>query len=162
MDAKVLFQTNPTKNDEVKNEQILVAFISEDISKQYVYSGVTLVTHSTLAMQNFLKIVNDKLNTSFNSILVKKYISDIPYVSAHVDDDNNGVNMIGGAVTVFYGLDKTLRIRNKTTNEIVKNVKISKCCVLQMGGNFQELYIDEVPVVKNESKNRITFSFLKV
>jgi len=162
MDAKVLFQTNPTKNDEVKNEQILVAFISEDISKQYVYSGVTLVTHSTLAMQNFLKIVNDKLNTSFNSILVKKYISDIPYVSAHVNDDNNGVNMIGGLVTVFYGLDKTLRIRKKTTNEIVKNVKIAKCCVLQMGGNFQELYIDEVPVVKNESKNRITFSFLKV
>jgi len=159
MGARVLLQTI---SDQVKNPQILVAFVSEDISKKYVYSGVTLVTHSILPMQNFLKIVNNKLKTSFNSILMKKYISDIPFVSADVDTDNNAVDTTEGSVTVFYGFSKVLRIRNKTTNQLVKNVKIGKCCVLQMGGNFQELYTYEVPVVENETKNRITFTFLKV
>ena len=163
MDSKLLLQTIPTKNDQVNNQQIFVAFISENISKKYVYSGITLLTHSaTLGMQNFLKIVNSKMNTSFNSILIKKYISDNSFVSAHVDNDNNVVDTTGGVVTVFYGLDKMLRILNKKTNQIVKNVKIAKCCILQMGGNFQELYIDEVPVNKNETKDRITFTFLKV
>ena len=159
MGARVLLQTI---SDQVKNQQILVAFVSNDISKKYVYSGVTLHTHSTVAMQNFLKIVNNKLNTSFNSILIKKYISDTPFVSADVDNDNNVVDTTGGSVTIFYGFGRVLRIRNKTTNQLVKNVKIAKCCVLQMGGNFQELYTYEVPVVENETKNRITFTFLKV
>ena len=159
MGARLLLQTIP---DQVKNQQILVAFASEDISKKYVYSGVTLHTHSTLAMQNFLKIVNSKLNTSFNSILMKKYISEIPFATADVDNDNNVVDATGGSVTIFYGFGRVLRICNKTTNQLVKNVKIAKCCVLQMGGNFQELYTYEVPVVKNEVKNRITFTFLKV
>jgi len=159
-DAKLLLQTI---SDQVNNQQIFVAFISENISKKYVYSGITLITHSaTLGMQNFLKNVNSKMNTSFNSILVKKYTSDTPFVSAHVDNDKNVVDSIGGVVTVFYGVDQMLRILNKTTNQIVKNVKIAKCCILQMGGNFQELYTNEVPVNKNETKDRITFTFLKV
>ena len=159
-DAKLLLQTI---SDQVNNQQIFVAFISENISKKYVYSGITLITHSaTLGMQNFLKNVNSKMNTSFNSILVKKYTSDTPFVSAHVDNDKNVVDSIGGVVTVFYGVDQMLRILNKKTNQIVKNVKIAKCCILQMGGNFKELYTDEVPVNKNETKDRITFTFLKV
>lgn len=100
-----------------------IGFFS-DTSIGYEYSGQIIHSQplsTAPALQQLLPAVNQSLGTSFNGILVNRYINGEKYLGAHSDNekylDKGGRNMVAG---IAYGPGiRKFRIRDKSTKEIV-------------------------------------------
>lgn len=141
------------------NQQRNVGFFSNE-SVGYKYSNKIMESKSlSKSMNELLSIINNTMNVEFNGILVNKYIDGNDYISPHSDDekelDKNGV------ISISYGAERKFRIRNKKTKDIVLDEITTHCCILHMGGNFQELYTHEIPIEKKIKNERISFTFRK-
>jgi alkylated DNA repair dioxygenase AlkB len=110
-------------------------------------------------MVDLLETTNEIFNTEFNGILVNKYMDGNDYISAHSDDET-GLDK-SGVVSISYGSERKFRIRNKKTKEVMFDEITTHCCILHMGGNFQELYTHEIPSQKKIKEQRISFTFRK-
>jgi alkylated DNA repair dioxygenase AlkB len=53
------------------------------------------------------------------------------------------------------------RIRDKKDNKVVFEMSTKHCGIIHMGGNFQKLYTHEIPIQKNITEPRISFTFRK-
>lgn len=145
--------------NKIRHQQRFVGFFSND-SKGYSYSGMTMpAIKMSESMTNLLNMVNKEMNTSFNGILVNKYMNGNDYIGAHSDDES-GLDPVG-VVAISYGAERMFRIRDKITKKIVKEVKTTHCSIMHMGGNFQQLYTHEIPIEKNVKNYRISFTFRK-
>jgi alkylated DNA repair dioxygenase AlkB len=136
-----------------------VGFFS-DKSKGYNYSNqILLAKPMTDQLTILLNIVNKMYNTDFNGILVNRYKSGLDYISAHSDDetglDNNGV------IAISYGAKRILRIRDKKTKKIIKDILLESYSIIQMGGDFQKEFTHEIPIQKKVLDERISFTFRK-
>lgn len=106
-----------------------------------------------------LTIVNNTLGTEFNGVLVNEYKNGEDYIGAHSDDEAGLTDV--GVVSISYGAERTFRIRDKTTKKIVHDEPTAQYGILQMGGNFQQLYTHEVPIQKRIKTSRVSFTFRK-
>ena len=106
-----------------------------------------------------LGIINNTLGTEFNGILVNEYKNGEDYISAHSDDELGLTDI--GVVSISYGAERTFRIRDKKTKQIVHDEPTTQYSILQMGGNFQQLYTHEIPIQKKIKASRVSFTFRK-
>lgn len=106
-----------------------------------------------------LALVNNTLGTEFNGILVNEYKNGEDYIGAHSDDEAGLTD--AGVVSISYGAERTFRIRDKTTKKIVHDEPTTQYGILQMGGNFQQLYTHEIPIQKRIKTSRVSFTFRK-
>ena len=106
-----------------------------------------------------LGIINNTLGTEFNGILVNEYKNGEDYISAHSDDEAGLTDI--GVVSISYGAERTFRIRDKKTKQIVHDEPTTQYSILQMGGNFQQLYTHEIPIQKKIKTSRVSFTFRK-
>jgi alkylated DNA repair dioxygenase AlkB len=106
-----------------------------------------------------LGIINNTLGTEFNGILVNEYKNGEDYISAHSDDELGLTDI--GVVSISYGAERTFRIRDKKTKQIVHDEPTTQYSILQMGGNFQQLYTHEIPIQKKIKAGRVSFTFRK-
>jgi alkylated DNA repair dioxygenase AlkB len=111
------------------------------------------------SMSELLRIINMAIGAEFNGILVNKYMDGNDYISAHSDDES-GLDSVG-VVSISYGSERTFRIRDKKTKEIMCDESTTHCSILHMGGNFQKLYTHEIPIQKKIKEPRISFTFRK-
>lgn len=139
-----------------------VGFFSDE-SKGYKYSGQFMPSFplsSAPVLQQFLPALNQSLGTTFNGILVNRYINGEKYLSAHSDDesglDKGGRCMVAG---IAYGTVRTFRIRDKKTNNIVLDYPHTPCTLLVMEGQFQKEFKHEIPIQKNVKEERISITF---
>ena len=141
-------------------QQRNVGFFSNK-SIGYKYSNKLMDSKPLSKFMNQLLItINRAIGSHFNGILVNKYIDGNDYMGAHSDseielDDNTGV------VSISYGAERKFRIRNKKTKEIIFDEFTTHCCILHMGGKFQELYTHEIPIQKKIKEARYSFTFRK-
>ena len=136
-----------------------VGFFS-DQSIGYKYSNNLMKSKPLqVKMTELLAIVNNTLGTQFNGILVNEYKNGEDYISAHSDDEVGLTDI--GVVSISYGAERTFRIRNKTTKKIVHDEPTTQYGILQMGGNFQQLYTHEIPIQKKIKSSRVSFTFRK-
>ena len=64
-----------------------------------------------------------------------------------------------GVVAISYGATRKFRIRDKKTQQIVKDFPLESYSMLQMGGKFQEEFTHEIPVEKKVKSGRYSFTF---
>jgi alkylated DNA repair dioxygenase AlkB len=141
----------------VCHQQRDVGFFSDN-SKGYHYARQIMTSQPlTLALMELIDVINATLGTTFNGMLVNKYQDGNDYIGAHSD------SLIGldtaGVVALSYGAERKFRIRCKQDKQIVHEEKTTHCSVLQMGGNFQELFTHEIPVEKRVKDARYSFTF---
>jgi len=140
-------------------QQRNVGFFSNK-SVGYKYSKKTMVSKPlSMYMDELLTIENELMGAEFNGILVNKYTNGNDYISAHSDDET-GLDSVG-VVSISYGAERIMRIRNKETKQLVWDAITTHCSILHMGGNFQELYTHEIPIQKKIKEPRISFTFRK-
>ena len=158
-----------------------VGFFSDE-SEGYKYSG-QIMPSSPLSyvpvLKNLLIMVNKFLLSSFNGILINKYINGEKYISAHSDNENGlykggpkkatlfkveeaqPLLPLGGVVaSIAYGPGiRLFRIRNKHTKEIVLDYKHKPCTLIVMDGEFQKEFTHEIPIQKKIKDERISLTF---
>ena len=140
-------------------QQRNVGFFSNE-SIGYKYSKKMMDSKPlSKSMSELLIIINKMIGAEFNGILVNKYMDGNDYISAHSDDET-GLDK-SGVVSISYGSERKFRIRNKKTKEVMFDEITTHCCILHMGGNFQELYTHEIPIQKKIKEQRISFTFRK-
>ena len=89
--------------------------------------------------------------------MVNKYKTGEDYISAHSDDEKNLDDC--GVVAISYGATRKFRIRDKKTQQIVKDFPLESYSMLQMGGKFQEEFTHEIPRERKIKDERISFTF---
>lgn len=140
-------------------QQRNVGFFSNE-SIGYKYSKKMMDSKPlSKSMSELLLIINNSIGAKFNGILVNKYMDGNDYISAHSDDET-GLDK-SGVVSISYGSERKFRIRNKKTKEVMFDEITTHCCIIHMGGNFQELYTHEIPIEKKIKEQRISFTFRK-
>jgi alkylated DNA repair dioxygenase AlkB len=158
------------KNELIENPKIIIygkpaiqhrciGFFSND-SVGYYYSG-QLAKSKPLYTNLFILInkINTQFNTSFNGILVNKYVDGNDYIGAHSDDES--YLDIGGVVAISYGAIRTFRIRNKKDKKKIMDIPTDSNSIFHMGGHFQKEFTHEIPIEKKIKDTRYSLTFRK-
>jgi alkylated DNA repair dioxygenase AlkB len=141
------------------HQQRDVGFFS-DKSAGYKYSNRVIPAQPmTAELLDLLEFTNKEFGTSFNAILVNRYLNGTQYIGKHSDDESNLTN--DGVVSLSYGTPRIFRIRDKKTGTIVVDVKTVHSEFLQMGGDFQKKFTHEIPIEKKINTPRMSFTFRK-
>lgn len=143
-----------------------VGFFS-DVVTTYKYSGRDhRAIPMTFMLQSILTQVNLLLGSDFNSILINKYKDGRDYISAHSDDEKT-IDQRYGVVSISTGSSRIFRIRDKSTKQIVADIRTRSDVILQMcaklpdGSSFQRKYTHEVPADKAITEARYSLTFRK-
>ena len=110
-------------------------------------------------LQDLLNKINIKFGSTFNGVLVNKYIDGNNSIGAHSDSEIS-LDPIG-VVALSYGAVRKFRIRDKFTKKIVIDIPTQSGHIIHMGGSFQKEYTHEIPVEKKIKDIRYSFTFRK-
>jgi len=108
-------------------------------------------------LKYLLKYINAKFKSDFNGVLVNYYVNGNEYIRKHSDDDKKLHNI--EVILISYGATRKIRIREKKTNKIVKDVLIKQNNIIQMSGGFQNEFTYEIPIEKKVKDSRYSFIF---
>ena len=134
-----------------------VGFFSDE-SIGYKYSGKLMPAQIlTEGLKYLLGYINTKFGAMFNGILVNYYIDGNEYIGKHSDDEKN-VDEIG-VIAISSGAIRKFRIRDKKTNQIIKDIPTDPSKIIQMSGDFQKEFTHEIPVEKKVKNGRYSFTF---
>lgn len=137
----------------------LIGFYSDVDIEGYRFSG-NIIEKKTLTpvLKSVLEKVNLITESDFNAILINRYRDNTDYISAHSDSETS----LGkdGVVTISLGQERLLRIRDKKTKAIVKDVIVKDSELYWMTGDFQKEFTHEIPKGdKKEDGVRISLTF---
>ena len=139
------------------NQQRDVGFFS-DKSIGYHYSNQLAKSKPmTINLDLLLDLTNEMFGANFNGILINRYSSGMEYIGPHSDDEKN--LDASGVIAISYGGERTFRIRDKKTKEIVQDIQIKNLDIIHMGGDFQKEFTHEIPVTKKQVDQRYSFTF---
>jgi len=126
----------------------------------YKYSGqLAKSIKLTPSLEQLLDIVNGLYESSFNGILINKYMNGDDYIGAHSDDENN-LDKIG-VVCISHGATRTFRIRDKATKKIIVDIPTLNNSIMHMSENFQKDCLHEIPKEAKIKDIRYSFTFRK-
>lgn len=146
----LLWDLHPENYSQIKvyGKMVDMPRYTQTYMKNYIYSGVE---HKALLLpdefQPFLdwaRSLNNK--ESYNQVLVNWYENGLHYISAHTDNEKQLVKE-HPIVSISLGTSRTFRIRNKETNEIVRDINMTNKSYIIMYGKIQERYTHEVPKI---------------
>jgi alkylated DNA repair dioxygenase AlkB len=141
------------------NQQRNVGFFSnESIGYQYS-SQIMRAQPLSTELEQLMAMVNARFQANYNGILCNEYPDGNHVVGAHSDEES-ALDKNSGVVAISWGAERTFRIRNKTTKQIVADVAASHGSVIQMGGKrFQREYTHEIPKQTRVKDGRVSFTF---
>jgi alkylated DNA repair dioxygenase AlkB len=142
-----------------------VGFFS-DVIKGYEYSGQVAKAFSFKEapyLEDVMKLVNKKLKTNFNGVLVNRYRNGEKYISAHSDNEKGLDPNKNTVASIAYGPGiRKFRIRKRVPGKsgpIILDHLHQPCELLVMEGLFQQRYTHEIPVEKKVKDERISLTF---
>jgi len=137
-----------------------VGFFSEKVP-YYTYSRTRHLSKGWApCLQNMVDLVNKKFGASYNGILVNRYAPD-QCICAHSDNEQE-LDSNAGVVTLSVGQTRSFVVRWKKAREDHPRKYVFKLKdgeMLQMAGQFQQLFTHEVPRDKNATAVRYSFTF---
>lgn len=139
------------------NQQRDVGFFSDKSIGYYYTHSLAKSKPMTMNLDLLLDLINEMFGANFNGILINRYSSGLEYIGAHSDDEKN--LDASGVIAISYGGERTFRIRDKKTKQIVENIPMKNLDILHMGGNFQKEFTHEVPLTKKIIEPRYSFTF---
>lgn len=158
-----------------------VCFLSND-SAGYAYSNqfmaATRFSAETECFAELLRLVNTAFAASFNGILVNRYVDGRDYIGAHSDDET-GMDVAAGVVSISFGATRTFRVRTKQqalthiaarvthVNENAVTRKSPRCFdiplhdaqIVVMRGAFQREFTHEIPKELRVKGTRYNLTF---
>lgn len=136
-----------------------IAFFSNK-SKGYYYSRKLEKSKPlTASLVILLDTINLMFNSDFNGILVNRYENGQDYISQHSDSEI-GISTSIGVVALSIGATRTFKLVNKKTKKITK-VPMNPYKILQMAGQFQDEFTHGIPIEKDVTEVRYSFTFRK-
>jgi alkylated DNA repair dioxygenase AlkB len=137
-----------------------VAWIAED-NREYGYSGIST---KPIAWPLFLlpvrRLVEQAANSTFNSVLVNRYVDGSDCVAWHSDDEPElGANPVVASLSL--GATRRFLMRNKITKEKTA-FELAHGDLLVMRGACQAEFEHCVPRTKRVSGSRINLTFRNV
>jgi alkylated DNA repair dioxygenase AlkB len=136
-----------------------ILFVS-DTSKGYRYSGQLMpsVPFGNMEwLKEIMNLVNTTLSTSFNGILINRYTDGADSIGPHSDDERGLSNGIVAAISL--GGERTFRVRDKSTGNIVLDTPTVTGSLMVMDGAFQREFKHEIPPTKKVTPPRISLTF---
>ena len=135
----------------------------DDVIKGYHYSHQVMPAQQfTPSLKKLLDEVNSIYEAQFNSVLINEYENGLNEIHAHCDDEV-GIDPIAGVVAISWGAVRIFRIKTKNSgeNKAVKvlDVPTTPYGLIQMSGNFQEVFTHEIPIQKKVLGPRVSFTF---
>lgn len=109
-------------------------------------------------LAKLLEQVNTQFHSQYNGILVNLYRSEKDYISKHSDNEAE-LDPTAGVVALSLGASRTFRVRDKSTNAIVKDVDTQHGQLIRMSGNFQKEFTHEIPRGGGDADVRISLTF---
>lgn len=123
--------------------------------RSYWFSGIN---HECLPLPDefkpYLEWANSLGYGEFNIALVNWYEDGGQYIGRHADNEPQIVPN-SPILSVSLGCARTFRIREKNTNDIVKDIEMPHGTVLIMGGEMQKHFLHEVPKVTGKKAKEI-------
>jgi len=127
-------------------------------SHGYRYSGRTMAAQPlTDPLLQLLECINVKFGSTYNGILVNRYLNGHKYISAHSDDEA-GLDQTG-VIALSYGATRKFRIRNKSDKTRIIDVPLVSGELVHMAGDFQKEFTHEIPTESRISDVRYSFTF---
>lgn len=111
---------------------------------------------------NILNIVNKYFDTTYNSIVVDRYESGNNYTEPYSDYESFVKKNDVLILTNGKGINRKMRIRERKTNIIVKDIEMKTNNIIQMGGDFQNDYKYEILADENVRSSITTLTFKKM
>lgn len=143
----------------ILNQNRDIGFYSNE-SNGYQYSGTIAKSKPLKENLNYLLDgINKYFKSKFNGILINRYNDGTRCIGKHSDDEKY-LDKIG-VIAISYGAQRKFRIRNKITNEIIKDLYTHNNEVIHMSGDFQKEFTHEIPVEKKVLSQRYSFTFRK-
>ena len=137
-------------------------FLSNSIGN-YNIMGQRFESHPfQCGFETILKIINEYFDTNFNGIIIDKYENGNHYTEPYSDYESylnkNDVLIL----TNVNGINRKMRIRERKTNIIVKDIEMKTNNIIQMGGDFQNDYKYEILADENVRSSITTLTFKKI
>ena len=137
-------------------------FLSNSIGN-YNIMGQRFESHPfQCGFETILKIINEYFDTNFNGIIIDRYENGNHYTEPYSDYESylnkNDVLIL----TSGNGFNRKMRIRERKTNIIVKDILMETNNVIQMGGEFQNDYKYEILADENVRNSITTLTFKKI
>lgn len=137
-------------------------FLSNSIGN-YNIMGQRFESHPfQCGFETILKIINEYFDTNFNGIIIDKYENGNHYTEPYSDYESylnkNDVLIL----TNGNGINRKMRIRERKTNIIVKDIEMKTNNIIQMGGDFQNDYKYEILADENVRSSITTLTFKKI
>lgn len=160
IDSKLLSRPEIIIYGKVCHQHRDVGFFSNE-SIGYKYSNKLMTSQPlTESLEQLLNEMNEIYHSKFNGILINKYQNGDDYISPHSDSED-GLDDDVGVIALCYGEERIFRIRSKKNKQVLHDEITTHGSILQMGGFFQTLYTHEIPVQKEISGIRYSFTFRK-
>lgn len=145
--------------DKIVYQRRNVGFFSNK-SIGYKYSNKLMKSQKLRKwMKKILDIVNEKLDTKFNGILINHYENGNKCIGAHSDDESGLDNKNNCVASLSIGEERKFRIRDKKTKKIIKDFKTKNNSLIVMCGDFQKEFLHEIPIEKKIKKPRWSLTF---
>jgi alkylated DNA repair dioxygenase AlkB len=136
-----------------------IGFFSDDSEGYYYANQLAKSQPLTSWMKTIIAKVNKELNTDFNAILINHYENGTEYIGKHSDDEkylgNNKVAIIS------LGQPRRFVIKDKTTGNVILDVKTKHKGLMIMEGDFQKEFTHEIPCEKTIKLPRWSLTFRK-
>lgn len=146
-----------------------VGFFADPDVHGYAFAGqvsnnktITPSMYELTQHVNHLLQVHGHATTLMNGVLVNQYMSGTDYIGKHSDKGVPRMNLTETGVAILsHGASRTFRVRDKSTGNILANIKTRDDEMLLMCGAFQQEFTHEIPVEKKVTTPRISFTFRK-
>lgn len=137
-------------------------FLSNSIGN-YNIMGQRFESHPfQCGFETILKIINEYFDTNFNGIIIDKYENGNHYTEPYSDYESYMNKNDVLILTSGNGFNRKMRIRERKTNIIVKDILMETNNVIQMGGEFQNDYKYEILADENVRNSITTLTFKKI
>lgn len=132
-----------------------------DSDRPYSFSGISLVPLPWLPELLEIKLrIEEKANTSFNSVLLNLYRDGNDSISWHTDAEKElGENPIISSIN--FGATRTFQLRHMLTREKI-DIDLGHGTALIMQGELQHFWQHQVPKTNKPVGDRINLTFRKI
>ena len=112
--------------------------------------------------ETILKLVNEYFDTNFNGIIIDRYENGNHYTEPYSDCESYIKKNDVFILTNGNGFNRKMRIRERKTNIIVKDIEMKTNNIIQMGGEFQNDFKYEIVADENVRNSITTLTFKKI
>ena len=166
-DFDKLWSLHPAKYGKIKiyGKIINTPRYTQSYLQSYNYSGmVHLAIDLPPEFEQFLEYANklvSKFSYKYNQVLVNWYENGNHYIGAHSDNESQIIEN-SPILCISLGATRTMRIRHKETNEIVKDIILEDRSYIIMCGEMQQYFTHEIlksTVSNTLNEKRISLTF---